>query len=59
LVSDILRVPSYPFRFLIAVGAFLLALELVIKLILLIPNLLNPNRGAVADVLGAEKGELV
>jgi TRAP-type C4-dicarboxylate transport system permease small subunit len=58
-VSDILRVPSFPFRFLIAVGAFLLALELLIKLILLIANLMNPNRRAVADILGAEKGELI
>ena len=31
--SDILKIPSYPFEFLIAVGAFLLALELLIKVI--------------------------
>jgi hypothetical protein len=31
-VSDMLRVPQYPFRLLVAVGAFLTGLELVIDL---------------------------
>ena len=31
--SDILRIPAYPFKFLVAVGAFFLALELIIKFI--------------------------
>jgi TRAP-type C4-dicarboxylate transport system permease small subunit len=33
LVSDTLSIPTYPFEFLVAVGAFLLSLELLIKLI--------------------------
>jgi hypothetical protein len=31
-VSDMLRVPQYPFRLMVAVAAFLLCLELVIDL---------------------------
>jgi len=37
--SDILRIPSYPFEFLIAVGAFLLSLELLLKLITSVKSL--------------------
>ncbi len=32
-VSDMLRIPEWPFRLLISVGAFLLSLELLIKMI--------------------------
>ena len=32
-VSDMLRIPQYPFRFLVAIGGFLLWLELLIDLI--------------------------
>ena len=39
-VSDLLRIPSYPFEFLIAVGAFLASLELLISLIVAVKNLI-------------------
>lgn len=42
--SDILRVPSYPFEFIIAVGAFLISLELLLKLVTSVKNL----RGGIA-----------
>jgi len=32
-VSDMLRIPQYPFRFLVAIGAFLLWLELFVDLV--------------------------
>lgn len=37
--SDLLHIPSYPFEFLIAVGAFLMFLELLLKLVSSIRNL--------------------
>lgn len=33
-VSDTLRIPAYPFEFLVAVGSFLLSLELILEVIL-------------------------
>lgn len=44
-VSDVLRIPAYPFEFFIAVGAFLLSLELLLKLVTSVKSL----KGAVAD----------
>jgi hypothetical protein len=40
-VSEILRIPQYPFRLLVAIGGFLLWLELLIDLIGLIGELVR------------------
>jgi len=40
-VSDMLRIPQYPFRLLVAVGGFLLWLELLINLIKSIGKLIR------------------
>jgi TRAP-type transport system small permease protein len=39
-VSDTLHIPSYPFEFLIAVGAFFLCIELLLKLV----TLMSPKK---------------
>lgn len=43
--SAVLHIPSYPFEFFIAVGAFLLSLELLLKLVTTVKNL----KGPIAD----------
>jgi TRAP-type C4-dicarboxylate transport system permease small subunit len=48
-VSDMLRIPQWPFRFLIPVGAFLLGLELLIKMITSLRELIK-NHNPTADL---------
>ncbi len=45
-VSDILRIPKWPFKFLVAIGIFILSLELLIRLITSLGKLINkgPSR---------------